>query len=175
MDNFKLIVEVLKQQKINFVALFLSITLSYASYEHFTYNDAKEIFGVLINISAAIFTIVGLWIGVLYPTAMSSIVNDDVSYIKNEQDSPRVEKLVYTIITSATIMIGILTFFLIRTYLHNYDFYKLNIDKFRYLSLVFVVFLSWMQIKCVISLILTNLKFANQLHGRLTKAKMDHK
>ncbi|EMA4140246.1 hypothetical protein U3A98_003968 [Cronobacter turicensis] len=174
MDNVKLLVASLKQNKVNGLMLVFSFLVSWCSYGHFNFNDAKDILGTLINISAAIFTIVGLWVGILYPNAMSRIVNDDVSYIKNEKDSPRVEQLVYTLISSALVMIGILIFFLLRAYLYKLDLYKMHINLFRYIGMTYVTFLSWVQLKCVFSLVITNLNFVNQLYGRLSKAKMDH-
>lgn len=174
MNNTKLFKEVLTHQRINILMLFVCFIIPAASYKEFTYNDVKDIFGVLISISAAIFTIVGLWVGFLYPTAMSSIVNDDISYIKNEKDSPRVEKLVYIIIISASIMIGILLLFLIRALFHNLPLYKSHVYIFRYVGMAYIYFLAWMQVRCVLSLIATNLHFVNQLHGRLNKARMEH-
>ncbi|HBN2097997.1 TPA: hypothetical protein L1209_002557, partial [Escherichia coli] len=60
-----LIITVAKQQAINFVAVVLCCAISYFSFKSFSYNDAKDILSVLINISASIFTIVGLWVGFL--------------------------------------------------------------------------------------------------------------
>ncbi|CZV81790.1 hypothetical protein [Enterobacter cloacae] len=169
-----LIITVAKQQVINFVAVVLCCVISYFSFKSFSYNDAKDILGALINISASIFTIVGLWVGFLYPNAMNSIVKDDVSYIKNEHDSPRIEKLVYTIITSACVMAGILIFFLVKAVFYALPVYQANKDLFKYIGIFFIYFISWMQLKCVMSLILSNLHFVNHLHGRLAKAKLEH-
>ncbi|MTD08129.1 hypothetical protein GKN89_15490 [Serratia sp. YC16] len=169
-----LIITVAKQQAINFVAVVLCCVISYFSFKSFSYNDAKDILGVLINISASIFTIVGLWVGFLYPNAMNSIVKDDISYIKNEHDSPRIEKLVYTIITSAFVMAGILIFFLVKAMFHALPVYNANKELFKYIGIFFIYFMSWMQLKCVMSLILSNLHFVNHLHGRLAKAKLEH-
>ncbi|WP_072160008.1 hypothetical protein [Pluralibacter gergoviae] len=169
-----LLITVAKQQAINFFAIVLCCVISYFSFKSFSYNDAKDILGVLINISASIFTIVGLWVGFLYPNAINSIVKDDVSYIKNEQDSPRIEKLVYTIITSALVMSGILIFFLTKAIFNALPFYHTSKDLFKCIGIIFIYFISWMQIKCVLSLILSNLHFVNHLHGRLSKAKLEH-
>ena len=170
-ETESLIVTVAKQQAINFIAFVLCCLISYFSFKSFSYNDAKDILGVLINISASIFTIVGLWVGFLYPNAMNSIVKDDVSYIKNEHDSPRIEKLVYTIITSALVMAGILVFFLFKSMIHPLTVYNDHKELFKVVGIFFIYFISWMQLKCVMSLILSNLHFVNHLHGRLAKAK----
>lgn len=173
-DTDSLIVTVAKQQAINIVASLVIGVISFFSLESFSYNDAKDILGVLINISASIFTIVGLWVGFLYPNAMSSIVNDDVSYIKNEKDSPRIEKLVYIIITSAFVMAGILLFFLAKILIASHPFYKENLGFIKCIGIFFVLLMSWLQLKCVMSLVLSNLHFVNHLHGRLANARFEH-
>lgn len=173
-ETESLIIIVLKEQAINIIVAFLSIVIGCCSLKSFTYNDAKDILGVLINISASIFTIVGLWVGFLYPNAMSSIVKDDISYIRNEQDSPRIEKLIYVIITSALVMAGILIFFLVKVIVFSMPFYKEIQNFVKVMGIAFILFMSWMQVKCVLSLILSNLHFVNHLHGRLTKARLKH-
>ncbi len=174
MNNYKLLTVVLMQQKTNIFMLVLCFVISVIFYKEFSYNDAKDILSVLINLSASIFTIVGLWVGFLYPNAMSSIVNDDISYIKNEKDSPRIERLVYIIIISASIMVGILFLYLVRAMLHSSNIYKEYIDIFKYLGMAYIYFLAWLQARCVLSIIATNLHFVNQLHGRLSQARMEH-
>ena len=173
-ETESLIVTVAKQQLLNIVAFVALGGVSCYSYKSFSYNDAKDILGVLINISASIFTIVGLWVGFLYPNAMSSIVKDDVSYIKNEKDSPRIERLVYTIITSAFVMAGILIFFLAKAVLSSLPFYKSSIDIIKCAGVFSVYLMSWFQLKCVMSLVLSNLHFVNHLHGRLANARLEH-
>lgn len=173
-ETQSLVLVVAKEQAINFIAFLLCCAVSYLSLKSLSYNDVKDVLGVLINISASVFTIVGLWVGFLYPNAMSSIVNDDVSYIKNEQDSPRIEKLVYTIITSAFVMAGILIVFLSKSIIYSTGFYKEHHDVMKFIGVFTVLFMSWMQLKCVFSLILSNLHFVNHLHSRLAKAKLEH-
>lgn len=51
------------QWKWNLLILFLIAVASYWLKAYVNYSDIKDILGVLQNISAAIFTIVGLWIG----------------------------------------------------------------------------------------------------------------
>lgn len=173
-ENERLFFIVAKQQLVNVIAGLLLLLLSYFASEKFSYSDAKDILGALINISASVFTIVGLWVGFLYPNAMSSIVKDDISYIKNEKDSPRIEKLVYTIITSALVMAGILIFFLLKTTISATPLYKAHLQGFRFWGIFTVCYLSWMQLKCIFSIIASNLHFVNHLHGRLAKARLEH-
>ncbi|MDU6388618.1 MAG: hypothetical protein E6562_08510 [Pantoea sp.] len=173
-ENEQLFFIVVKQQLVNIVAGLLLLLLSYYAFERFSYSDAKDVLGALINISASVFTIVGLWVGFLYPNAMSSIVKDDISYIKNEKDSPRIERLVYTIITSALVMAGILIFFLLKATITATPLYKAHLEGLRFWGTFTVFYLSWMQLKCIFSVVASNLHFVNHLHGRLAKARLEH-
>jgi len=166
--------ELAKQQVVNFFVLACVFLIVYFFRDAIRYNDIKDVLGVLQNISAAIFTIVGLWIGFLYPNAIASIVNDDINYIKNTKDAPRIEKLIYVVIVSAIVMVFILCFYLFKAMIPNIDFFKPYKEVIKIIGAGFIYFMSWLQIKCVFSVIISNLSFANNLHSRITRAKLDH-
>ena len=162
------------QWKWNLLILFLIAVASYWLKAYVNYSDIKDILGVLQNISAAIFPIVGLWIGFLYPNAIASIVNDDVDYIKNTKDAPRIEKLIYVVITSAVVMLSILFVYLFKSIGSVLSSSVVYSDLIRMIGITFVYFMCWLQIKCVFSVILSNLSFANNLHSRIVNARFSH-
>ena len=71
-------------------------------------------------------------------------------------------------------MAGILVFFLSKSIIYALPIYHAHKDLFKIVGIFFIYFISWMQLKCVSSLILSNLHFVNHLHGRLAKAKLEH-
>ncbi|EMA0459361.1 hypothetical protein U1712_003275 [Enterobacter hormaechei subsp. hoffmannii] len=162
------------QWKWNLLILLLIALASYWLKDNVNYNDIKDILGVLQNISAAIFTIVGLWIGFLYPNAIASIVNDDVDYIKNTKDAPRIEKLIYVVITSAVVMLSILFVYLFKSIGSGLSSSIVQADSLKMIGITFVYFMCWLQTKCVFSVILSNVSFANNLHTRIVSAKFSH-
>ncbi|EMP4202284.1 hypothetical protein [Klebsiella variicola] len=162
------------QWKWNLLILFLISLASYWLKDKVSYNDIKDILGVLQNISAAIFTIVGLWIGFLYPNAIASIVNDDVDYIKNTKDAPRIEKLIYVVITSAVVMLSILFVYLFKSIWSGLSSSIVHTGFIKMIGVTFVYFMCWLQVKCVFSVILSNVSFANNLHSRIVSAKFSH-
>ncbi|MGP6473648.1 hypothetical protein [Rahnella aceris] len=170
----KLIITVARQQVINIVVFALAVFISFNVYNKVEFNDVKDVLNTLLGLSASIFTIVGLWVGFLYPNAINSIVNDDISYIKNEQDSPRIEKLINVIIISALVMLGILLAYLARLILPIFDIYKENLAVFKVTSLSILVMMCWLQSKCIFSIIISNYHFVNNLHGKITTAKLEH-
>lgn len=162
------------QWKWNLLILLLIALASYWLKDNVNYNDIKDILSVLQNISAAIFTIVGLWIGFLYPNAIASIVNDDIDYIKNTKDAPRIEKLIYVVITSAVVMLSILFVYLFKSIGSGLSSSIVHADFIKMAGITFVYFMCWLQIKCVFSVILSNISFANNLHTRIVSAKFSH-
>ncbi|MEP9146913.1 hypothetical protein ABKT18_02230 [Enterobacter hormaechei] len=162
------------QWKWNLLILLLIALASYWLKDNVNYNDVKDILSVLQNISAAIFTIVGLWIGFLYPNAIASIVNDDIDYIKNTKDAPRIEKLIYVVITSAVVMLSILFVYLFKSIGSGLSSSIVHADFIKMAGITFVYFMCWLQIKCVFSVILSNISFANNLHTRIVSAKFSH-
>lgn len=162
------------QWKWNLLILLLISLASYWLKDKVSYNDIKDILGVLQNISAAIFTIVGLWIGFLYPNAIASIVNDDVDYIKNTKDAPRIEKLIYVVITSAVVMLSILFVYLFKSIWSGLSSSIVHTGFIKMIGVTFVYFMCWLQVKCVFSVILSNVSFANNLHSRIVSAKFSH-
>ncbi len=162
------------QWKWNLLILVLIAIASYWLKDNVGYDDIKDILGVLQNISAAIFTIVGLWIGFLYPNAIASIVNDDIDYIKNTKDAPRIEKLIYVVITSAVVMLSILFVYLFKSISSGISSAVVSSDFIKVTGITFVYFMCWLQVKCVFSVILSNVSFANNLHSRIANAKFSH-
>ncbi|CAI1913123.1 hypothetical protein ACJ8J6_19330 [Serratia sp. CY47279] len=166
--------EFAKSQIGNTLVLFLILVLVFFSYKKIVFNDIKDIIGTLQNISAAIFTIVGLWVGFLYPNAIAGIVNDNVDYIKNTKDAPRIEKLIYVIIISALVMMTTLIFYITKAFLGQTELYQCYKNIIKFIALTIITYMSWMQIKCILSVILSNINFANNLHARINKAKIEH-
>lgn len=170
----RLVYIVFRQQALNIIMFAVCVSLSLLIYKKVIFNDIKDILFTLLYISAAIFTIVGLWVGFLYPNAINSIVRDDISYIKNQKDAPRIEKLVYVIITSALVMLGTLFIFLSKLIIPYLEWHQGNEFFPKIFCLTLLLFMSWMQAKCVFSIILSNLHFVNSLHGKLNKSKLEH-
>jgi len=142
--------------------------------ESLAFNDVKDVVGTLQSISAAIFTIVGLWVGFLYPNAIKSIVNDDVDYIKNSKDIPRIEKLIYVIITSALVMLGTLLFYVLKSLLFHTAIFEQFKAFFRICAFTLVYFSCWLQARCIFSVIVSNLRFASNLHSRISDSRIMH-
>ena len=168
------IISIINGFKVDFGVLLLICCAVFFALDYIKYNDIKDVVSTLQNLSAAIFTIVGLWVGFLYPNAIQSIVSDNVDYIKNSKDAPRIEKLIYVIITSALVMLSTLFFYVVKSFLGGTPIYKDNMVIIKFGGLGFLSFMCWLQTKCVFSLIISNLNFVNNLHTRINNSKIKH-
>ncbi|WP_333872399.1 hypothetical protein [Kosakonia cowanii] len=139
-----------------------------------SFNDVKDVVGTLQTISAAMFTIVGLWVGFLYPNAIQSIVNDNVDYIKNSKDVPRIEKLIYVIIVSALVMLGTLVFYMLKSLFYKTVLYHECRQLIRIVAFVLVYVSCWLQARCIFSVIKSNLRFVSNLHARISESRIKH-
>lgn len=168
---FKELGEIIKW---DIVALVIFILMTVFLVNNLRFSDIKDVVGTLQTISAAIFTIVGLWVGFLYPNAIQSIVSDDIDYIKNSKDVPRIEKLIYVIVTSAVVMLGTLIFYVSRSIFANTSFYFEFRNIFKISSFSFIYFLCWLQGRCIFSVIISNVRFANNLHTKINGSRIKH-
>lgn len=166
--------ELIAGAKWDVIALVIVAIIIYFLKNTLRFGDVKDVVGTLQNISAAIFTIIGLWVGFLYPNAIQGIVSDNVDYIKNTKDVPRIEKLIYVIIVSALVMLGTLVFYIFKALLGNTSIYVEHKLVIKYVALIFVFYLCWLQSRCIFSVIKSNFRFANNLYSRINESKLKH-
>ncbi|HHQ4444725.1 TPA: hypothetical protein ACSP1W_004027, partial [Aeromonas veronii] len=57
------------------IFLIAGILVAYSCFEYVSYSGISSVMSVLQNISAAIFTIAGIWIAYIYPEAITSFTN----------------------------------------------------------------------------------------------------
>ncbi|MCT7359447.1 hypothetical protein [Thalassolituus pacificus] len=104
-------------------------------------------------LASVVFAIVGLWIGSIYPTAITSIANDDVSYIIGTKDGESVERLVNTIMISAFVMLSTLAVYVIKMTLIGTGFYVNNIVWVKYLAVFYLYYICLLQVRCILTVI----------------------
>ena len=72
----------------HFIYISVGISAGYFSMDILTYKDFNPAVSVLQNISAAVFTLSGIWIAYLYPQAISSITSSSkVGLLKGSEDA----------------------------------------------------------------------------------------
>lgn len=146
-----------------------SLALGYYLVDHVSLTDLKPIIGTLQNIAAAVFTLAGIWIAYSYPEAIAAYTSpSSVKFIPTEQ-TKRIENLVLIVLTSAFVISSLLLFNLLHLLLYKSfsDSNVLYISKVLGISSIF--YLSFLQLKAIFIVMITNVSFVNELHHKKTE------
>ncbi|MGL4191787.1 MAG: hypothetical protein ACRCRU_04270 [Vibrio sp.] len=161
------------------VFIFISSIIAFLGRGFITLSDLNNLINTLQNVSAAVFTLAGIWVAYSYPEAISRFTNPEkFSLIKGIEQTNRIRSLVLTIFTSAFVLVGIVLFNLISPYAQhiseNLSFYLIiktsGIATINYLSLI--------QLQAIIRIMGNNMEFIyslmkvkaeNEAHDDLSK------
>ncbi|QTL40999.1 hypothetical protein HGO23_06580 [Xenorhabdus budapestensis] len=150
--------------------------LAYMALSHVRYSNVTDAISVLQNISAVVFAIGGVWIGYLYPNAIAGLMKSEkVDFFTSKNDAKRVEGMIFIIIVSALVLVGITLFYLMVILLKDSGFYREHYFLIKFLGLSFVLYLIFTQILCIFLVILKNISFINRLHNFLNEKELDNK
>lgn len=137
-------------------------------------SDLAPILSTLQNISAAVFTLAGIWIAYMYPEAITAFTNSEkISLIKGSEHVGRIRDLVLIIFTSAFVLAGVLLYNITYFLFSNSDFVVLHSQVFKSLAVAFVCFISINQIKAIASIMLKNIKFIDKLYHLKTEREIE--
>lgn len=152
------------------VFILVSLTIAYYTAAGIRFEQVKEVLSTLQNISAAVFTLAGIWIAYIYPEAIAAFTNPKkVSLIKGSEKTKRIEKLVLIILTSAFVLVTILLFNLSYMLLKNASVVIEYKEALKILSVGLIIFVSLNQIKAILAVMVNNIEFVNELHKNKTE------
>lgn len=151
------------------IYIFISVLIGYFLVDIISLGDLKPIIGTLQNISAAVFTLAGIWIAYSYPQAIASYTSPKTVTIIPNDETKRIENLVLIVLTSAFVISSLLIenmlYLLVYKSFKNHAFiHNLNI-----LAIASIFYLSFIQIKAVFIVMITNISFVNELHSKKTE------
>jgi hypothetical protein len=154
--------------------LIFSGVIAFFTFKYVNMIELKSVIGTLQNIAAAVFTLAGIWIAYSYPQAIAAYTNPDkVSIIKGTEETQRIEKLVLIILTSAFVIISILFYHLSSILLKNAPLIMENKNIFKYLSVMLLIYLSINQTKAILTVMISNIEFVNELYKKKTEKEAD--
>ena len=146
--------------------LFISIgsIVAYYSVSSVTFADFSSSISVLQNISAAVFTLTGIWIAYLYPEAISAFTNPEkLTILKGSENAKRIERLVLIIFTSAFVLIGILILTLSFPILLKLPSLINKTDLLNQIYIAATIYLSLNQLRAISGIMTNNLDFVYRL------------
>ncbi|THK42193.1 hypothetical protein E8Q33_05285 [Methylophaga sp. SB9B] len=145
----------------------VSLLLGFYSYQHVTFEQLHTIFHALETISIGVFTLSGIWIAVIYPEAIAAFTNPEkLTILKGSEQAKRIENLVLIVFTSAFVLISTLIFYTASELLKNLPFVIENHKIILLFSIAFSVYLAILQIVAILSIMISNIKFVNDLYKK---------
>lgn len=156
----------------HFVIIILCVLISVVSHKYVKMSDLDSSLSTLQNLSAAIFTLAGIWVAYLYPQAILAFTNSKkISLLKGIENTRRVEELVLVIFVSAFVLLAILVFNLTSGIAKNIPFVISYYEEFKEISIAIILYLSFLQFKSLVSIMSSNIRFINDLHKTKNEQK----
>lgn len=131
----------------------------------------KNTLGVLQNISAAVFTLSGLWIAIIYPEAIKSYTSNKVQLIKGTVHTKRVESLILGVSTSAFVLLSIVVFTLLKPVLDKTNIFGSYSGYIDYFFLFYFYLINILQIKALLGILINGMLFALELYRKAEDAQ----
>ncbi|WP_286295199.1 hypothetical protein [Vibrio apostichopi] len=169
----------LKDILLQIIYITISIFIAYLGRDFITLTDLKNLTGTLQNVSAAVFTLAGIWVAYSYPEAIARFTNPEkFSLIKGTEQTQRIRSLVLTIFSSALVLVGIVLFNLLTPYIQNLC---KTFDSYFYIRIAgisVINYLVFIQLQAIIKIMSNNLEFIyslmkvkaeNEAHDDLSK------
>jgi hypothetical protein len=155
------------------VAVFITAIIG-SNANNITFSDYKDILSALLNVSSIIFAIIGAWIAIIYPTAISKTFGGSVKDIKaNGHDPLYLSELVEIVLISAAAIMAIMAILFLYPILKN-TIHNQNIVRITKIAGLFTVtLLTVVQLWAVFRVILANYFFLNELSKKEVKDRVD--
>ncbi|MFQ2176151.1 hypothetical protein ACK33V_02895 [Aeromonas veronii] len=142
--------------------------------QHMKIADLAPVISTLQNISAAVFTISGIWIAYIYPEAIIAFTSPDkVNLLNGTESTKRIKELVLVVISSSMVLISTLLYNLGYAFFLKADFVITHKSTFKIVAISFICFISFVQIKALWSILLSNIMFVDKLYGLKTEREVD--
>lgn len=148
--------------------------LAYLTGSYARSADLVPVLSTLQNISAAVFTLTGIWVAYMYPEAISVFTSSDkVSLLKGSENVNRISDLVLIIFTSAFVLVGILVYNVVFLLFIHSELVVAHLHVFKTLAVAFVIYLSLNQLRAVFSIMSKNIMFVERLHSLRTEREVE--
>tara|TARA_R110000851_G_scaffold333470_1_gene513483 strand:- start:282 stop:800 length:519 start_codon:yes stop_codon:yes gene_type:complete len=136
----------------------------------------SPVLATLQNISAAVFTLAGIWVAYLYPEAITALANPKkIKLLEGIEATQRIKMLVLTIFTSAFVLIWILMLNTLKPIFESFIFVKEYSYWFKLFYFGFILYLVFNQIWSVLRIMGANIDFIHNLSYRKTEQEIQDK
>jgi hypothetical protein len=137
--------------------------------EGITLTDLEPIMTTLKNLSASVFTLAGIWIAYSYPQAISAYTSPSSVKLIPTDETKRIENLVLIVLTSAFVISSLLVFNFLYLIFSETFLYINHREAFKLVGVASISYIAFLQLKAVFTVMITNIAFVNELHGKRTE------
>jgi len=165
------------------VRIFLYVSLFILLFEGFLYLGAvfhygefTSFFNALLAVSSMIFTIMGIWIALIYPSALQRIMSSTIQIADFSDDleaTKRLEGLVASVLRSAIVATVIVLIFLVKPIFINFSWALSNSSELMSALVSLAVCMTVLQLESIFHVIVSNVRFINELHSKRESREQD--
>jgi len=164
---------------LTYVALFVVFECVYL-YFGVTYSlsDLKNYTDALLASAGMVFTIMGIWIAFIYPNALKRIIDQETvavaDFTETLSETKRLESIVASVLKSSLTIIFVLSLYLLKVIFSGSHIYAIYGSIFKATALAATTLMSIIQVESIISVVLSNVMFINDLHRKREDREMDN-
>lgn len=139
----------IKNQLSSIIYILLALVIGYFCFtygKNIPYEVQEKMFDALRNTSATIFTIMGIWIAVIYPDGFSETFSSRSSNSQEKKQIERVRKLLYPMVYSTIIFSSVLIFQFFAPIAEQISFFNNNSEIIRGITYAFLGVLTIVQL-----------------------------
>lgn len=153
--------------------------LSHGDLESFTSDSFISIMGVLLNVAAIVFAIIGAWIAIIYPKAIQSALSGDsvrdlAEIQETANDANYLSELFQIVLQSALVIILAVSVQVAMPLLRAYEYFGLGIPLIKAIAVSFMVFVSLLQMNAVLIVVEKNFGLLRRLRERQKENVIEH-
>ncbi|MDN3526031.1 hypothetical protein QWY79_12225 [Halomonas sabkhae] len=146
------------------LCLLLSSAIGYLTYgdlEKFTLDAFVDVMGVLLNVSAIVFAIIGAWIAIIYPRALQAPivgkrVEDAEAVVESTRDANYLSELFQIVLQSAFVIIFAVAAQVALPLFKAYSYFDVEMPLVKALAVSFMVFLAFVQLNAILVVVEKN-------------------
>tara|TARA_B100000678_G_C18202052_1_gene499876 strand:- start:791 stop:1309 length:519 start_codon:yes stop_codon:yes gene_type:complete len=143
----------------------------------YSFLSLEKYLGVLLVSSTVVFTIMGIWIALLYPNAINKIVNPDkivyADFSDALHDTKRLEGLVASVLRSCLVVLILMVLYLFDFFYGAYGG-EWGKEVFKSSGLALVMTATLLQFESLWYVVLSNVLFISELHRKREDRQADN-
>lgn len=143
-------------------------------------SNLKDVLAALLNVSSIVFAIIGAWIAIIYPKALSVTFTADTSKTgvsssinQQENDTNYLSELVEIVMVSAVVLIAVISIQFLASLNGQKMANLLGKASTKHGVFLVLIFCTLAQINCVWRVILANYFFLNELRRKSNRSKAE--